>query len=498
MDAPQRIPPTPPVLKPKPASIKKSRLKTPNLFGPIHSITYDPESPHLEKGRFKEWKKEILPKLTYTPLPACLTTSQRDLYRQANLALEKAVGNTLLQNMKPLLAFSQMMSERYLDLYRAVVSYEHSRGIPMISLQAGLNLYDLSNSEIIALAMGSVKIKEYAISLMTEYYQMKPDQIEQKLKEVRTLNLKTTANLDERLLMKIRHRLSGENTNEFQRYGYIGQNPLAYLNVVRKGQPNNPHAQFREQMYFVYRSRVLANEIMENEDLIHYTNAFLAAEGKSWRINEEFVKEMNSRSPANRRPVYRYGYPAWNKFLRTRIENPIPPGLTLAQSGCALSQRELLAKSGELSQDSIASNRQFPMHTGSIEFRLHPSSHITEPNPARDYARMTEELCIPTTAGISGSMDQGFLIAGLVGYGIGENSKEELEKIKVAYLAFMVPNHDHSIHEILTASVAYGLDYVAGPGFERYINPLAGQDFLLKLQTEQRKLGFEMPSRYLA
>lgn len=495
MDAPLRIPP-PPIYKPH--SIKNSQLKTPNLFGNIHPVSCDFESAPLEKGRFKEWKKESLPKLTYTPMPACLSRIQRDLYRQANLALEKAAGNALLQNMKPLLEFSQMMSERYLDLYRAVVSYEHSRGIPMISLQAGLNLYDLSNSEIIALAMGSVKIKEYAISLMTEFYSMKPDQIEQKLREVRTLNLKKSANLDERLLMKIRHRLSGENTNEFQRYGYVGQNPLAYLNVVRKGQPNNPHAQFREQMYFVYRSRVLANEIMENDDLIQYTNAFLAAEGKSWRINEEFVREMNSRGPASRRPVYRYGFPAWNKFLRTRVENPIPPRLTLAQSGCVLSQRELLAKSGELSKDSIAIHRQFPMHTGSIEFRLHPSSHIAERNLAYDYVRMTEELCIPTTAGISGSMDQGFMIAGLVGYGIGENSKEELEKIKVAYLAFMVPNHDHSIHEILTTSVAYGLDYVAGPGFERYINPLEGQDFLLKLQTEQRKLGFEMPSHYLA
>lgn len=493
------IPTAPPYVRP---FHKKSKVKLLNIFGPIHCVAVNSEPRiALEKGKFREWKTEVLPEIKYVPLPQTLSPEQREIYRQANLALEKAIGNTLLQNMKPLLEFSQMMSERYLDLYRAVVSYEHSRGIPMISLAAGLNLYDLSNTEILALSMGSVRIKEYAIELMKEHYGMKPEEIEDKLREVRTLRTKPNANLDERLLMKIRHRLSGENTNEFQRHGYVGRNPLAYLNVVRKGQPENPQAQFRQQMYFIYRSRVLANEIMENEDLIQYTNAFLAAEGKTWRIDEEFVREMNLRGPLSKRPIYRYGYPSLNKFLRTRIENPtIQP---VAFEKCeGFSQRELLAKCGELSADRIHPCRKLFLHSGSIEFRVHASGELKEGDDkiqklALEYLKTVEFLCIPTVAGLSGTMDQGFTIAALVGYGIGKNKQEELERIKLAYLAFMVPNKDHSVHEILSAATCFGLKYVAGPGFEQFINPIEGNDFVSCLQEEQRKLGYNMPSDYV-
>ncbi len=60
-------------------------------------------------------------------------------------------------------------------------------------------------------------------------------------------------------------------------------------------------------------------------------------------------------------------------------------------------------------------------------------------------------------------------MAGLVGLGVATDDvqrKLELETIKLAYLAFMLPGRDHSAHEILQSSTTYGLDYVAGPGYE--------------------------------
>jgi hypothetical protein len=66
------------------------------------------------------------------------------------------------------------------------------------------------------------------------------EEIEKKFSEAARLSTKSDATADERLLMEIRYRLCDEENKSPTETGSLGQNPLAYLNIVTKGDPQNP------------------------------------------------------------------------------------------------------------------------------------------------------------------------------------------------------------------------------------------------------------------
>jgi hypothetical protein len=262
---------------------------------------------------------------------------------------------------------------------------------------------------------------------------------------------------------------------------------------------------------------------MKDFNFIKFANSMLNQEKKEWKIDESYVEAMNIRGPAYLPPIFRYGSQAnLNKYLRGTIsekevedfqkENP-PPTLKELSEGTAklddnfrykLTNRELLNQFGVLSKnESLDDSQRVKYGSGSAAFHLYESSEIpvdTDPRSewAKKYVKMVDELKIPTAAGISGTLDQSIAMAGLVGIGIGNQKEKELEEMKVAYLAFMVPNADHSVHEIMQSTKTYGLDYTPGPGYEEYIYPSGGEDFLHSLYEAQKKRGLEKPSFYLS
>lgn len=87
--------------------------------------------------------------------------------------------------------------------------------------------------------------------------------------------------------------------------------------------------------------------------------------------------------------------------------------------------------------------------------------HTYEPGP-----RLREEGAskgMRMLAGISGSTDMYLHLAEYFGLSVADKAK-----VRLAALGTMIPARDHSFHEIMTASTAYGLDYTAGPNGAGY------------------------------
>ena len=72
------------------------------------------------------------------------------------------------------------------------------------------------------------------------------------------------------------------------------------------------------------------------------------------------------------------------------------------------------------------------------------------------YLKIADKLGIPLTSGISGTTDQSITMAGLVGLALDEQS---IMDVRLAYIAFMLPNNDHSLIEILQSSSTFGMDF---------------------------------------
>lgn len=385
-----------------------------------------------------------------------------------------------------------------------------------------------------------------AFFMMWNFPQMSHEEIEMQLYEVANLQALTYAAEDERLLMEIRHRIGGEGSVQQSNPGSVGQNPLAYLNIIKKGEPDNPEGQFRKQMYFVYMCNNFANTVMQNPELIDFANAMLNREGKDWQIDKTFVHDMNSRGAKYLPPVFRYGtQAALNSFVRTKSSDKekvefekklkIPTLQELVEYNetyrskkissktaqvskrsilshdssfrHTLTKRELLNQFGEYHTAAIHTDQPLKFHAGGAGFHLRSSKELqqkkpTAPDPkyeaAKAYVKLIENLKIPVAAGISGTLDQTMTMAGLIGIGLDENREKDQEKIKLALLAFMIPNTDHSVHEVLQSTKTFGLEYVPGPGFEKYIYPSGGSQFLEYLRQEQEKRGLHMPSYYLS
>ena len=258
--------------------------------------------------------------------------------------------------------------------------------------------------------------------------------------------------------------------------------------------------------------------------MIDFVNAMLASEGKEWSIDKSFVEAMNARQPTYLPPLFRYGSQAGlNAYLRGTItkkekeeylEKHPNPTVKEIMNGTSpldanfrmpLTDREMLNQFGVRSWKDMDIDQQVKFNSGATAFRLKELHELPAETPddlrigfAKKYIEMVKELKLPTAAGISGTLDQSTTMAGLVGIGVGDHKEKELEQIKLSYLAFMVPNTDHSVHEIMQSTKTFGLDYIPGPGFETYIYPSGGASFIKQLTEAQAKRNYQLPSYYLS
>ena len=563
----------------------------------------------IEADSFANWRSDITPSFemqrpaipdewTHDPLKQEVIRQAQEEYKKSIHLMERSVAEVSLGYVRkldripdpfpmgklasaeagPLLQFANVYSARYLDLYKAYVSIEKKKGIPMIPVSAGqLKLHGFTSEDIlqmqpeckvftslvatlktalekegskayvsiVTIMVGRDKLtrkeaiklskaeletrtgiklsdqqhhdiitvfKTYdelpekgtsligkAHFLMHDFGHLSYDNIANQLAYVGDIEpqhlKKTTASPDERLLMEIRHRVAGDGTIQQNSPGTLGGNPLTYLNVLTKGEPDNPEAEFRNKMFFVYMSNHFANAVIENDEIVGEINQWLRENGKGWELDMDFITTMRQRGAQYMPPIFRYGANAAlnREFREIKSDEAVSefysthPNISLREvmEGSAhhnafhrgkLSSREYLNQIGELeySPNDPRNERQLNFGTGAAIFELKESPNSNMSQATQTYLNSVNELGIPVCAGISGTLDQSTAMAGLVGLGVNEAlglRQLELETIRLAYLGFMLPGGDHTVHEIMQSSKTYGLPYVGGIGYEAYIYP---------------------------
>lgn len=363
-----------------------------------------------------------------------------------------------------------------------------------------------------------------AFFLMHDFGHLSYENIMEQLIQLGGMNpslLNKGASEDERLLMEIRHRIAGESIKTINSPGTLGHNSLAYLNLLKWGEPDNPEAEFRNRMFFVYMLNHFANEIIIDDKMVSDMNDWLKEHGKGWAMDVHFIESMRNREKYYLPPIFRYGANAVlnTQFRRMKLEEDTQkyyrahPNISIeeAMSGTAdinslhrskLSKRELLNQRGEWTYvpNDPRNKRPLIFGTGSAVFDLAPRSS-TFSSSTREYLKSVEELGLPVCAGISGTLDQSTTMGGLVGLGTTSDDNQrryQLEITRLAYLAFMLPGADHTVHEIMQSARTYGLDYVAGPGYEAYVFPPDSVHVKEQLEDLQRKRGSELPAYYFS
>ncbi|CDZ78229.1 hypothetical protein BN59_02537 [Legionella massiliensis] len=392
---------------------------------------------------------------------------------------------------------------------------------------------------------------------------------------------------EERLLMEIRHRIAGDSSRAQNSPGTLGGNPLAYLNMLHKGVPGNPAAEYRNRMFFVYMCNHFANAVIKTPEMVKQLNdkmkeqiaeknkcRLLKSDSKptpdilnkggnayvltkdglyyfhqststlkkiekaplealnkafpegvdnlsneqlqeitqlsghkyetreSWALDPLFIATMQARGIDYIPAVFRYGYNAARNrdadYRSMKTEEEMAefysehPNITVAEamkeSGkvlnaihrSKLSPQEYLNQTGERLEDfnpesvipDKAMTQQLSFGTGPALFNLKTKVEPGMQPALEQYIEDVNELGLPISAGISGTLDQSTAMAGLVGIGVAkdEDTKEkELEMVRLAYLAFMLPGGDHTAHEIMQSGTTYGLKYVSGIGSHQYI-----------------------------
>lgn len=330
------------------------------------------------------------------------------------------------------------------------------------------------------------------------------------------------ANEDERLLMEIRHRVGGDSTIHQNSPGTLGSNPLAYLNVLSKGEPGNPEAEFRNKMFFVYMANHFANAVVQNDETVGAINQWLQDNKKDWSLDLSFITSMRQRGAQYLPPIFRYGANAAlnREFRHGKSDEGVAEyyqkhkniSVREAMEGSAdhnalhrgkLSDREYFNQMGELSYtgNDPRTERKLNFGTGAAIFDLakEPTSSMSSATQA--YLASVNALGLPVCAGISGTLDQSTAMAGLVGLGTNSDLSQrqyELETIRMAYLAFMLPGSDHTVHEIMQSGKTYGLPYVAGPGYEQYIYSADSANIKQHLESLQEMRGSALPSYFFS
>ena len=400
-------------------------------------------------------------------------------------------------------------------------------------LKTGVALSDKQHQDIITQfkaydqlpAPGASLIKK-AHFLMHEFGHLPYESIANQLAAVGKMDPRTlpneSAQTDARLLMEIRHRVSGDSTIHQNSPGTLGGNPLSYLNVLTRGEPENPEAEFRNKMFFVYMSNHFANAVIQNDEKIGEINQWLKDNGKDWSLDMNFITTMRQRGAQYMPPIFRYGANANlnREFRHIKSDEDVAhfyqrnPNVSLVEAmeesahfnalhRVKLSDREYFNQIGELgyTQNDPRNEQQLNFGTGAAIFDLATAPSSTMSHETQTYLRDISELGIPVCAGISGTLDQSTAMAGLVGLGVHEDMdvrRYELETIRLAYLAFMLPGGDHTVHEIMQSGKTFGLPYIGGPGYEAYIYPEDGGYIKEQLRLMQELRGSHLPEYFFS
>ncbi len=266
----------------------------------------------------------------------------------------------------------------------------------------------------------------------------------------------------DRFIQEIHQRIiDPEATLHFGNRGSLGSNPLSIINVLKKGELGYEAAEFHSRMYFVYMSNDFANEIisLETRELTEINNYLQLNYG--WQIDNDVMNYLKQRRQdlSEIPPIFRYGdFADLNtQGIRTRNSREYIQEATKAlpkTSSDHLSAREKMAFFGD---STYSGNEQLTYDSGITKFSLLEAG-TTE--PAAQYIDICKKFGFKVISGISGTQDQTTSMLALVGM---INSEEDLLVSRLSLLAFMVPNQDHSSHEILQPSQSYGLKYTISP-----------------------------------
>lgn len=491
-------------------------------------------------------------------------------YKQCSEIHDQAIGDAALRYVYregdsalgrgPLSRLAERFSSRVMDLYEMWVMHEKEQGIPMLPLDAGtLKGQGFISTEILRMqescsglmeilqelrerlpreeyerffleltsAEGRAKGSENllcreairrvealpekglidrACFMMTKFSDMNREEIECQLDAIARMKPNPDASLEERMLMEIRHRVACDGVSEFVSPGSLGSNPMAYWNIVRRGCPKNPTAEFRCRTYFLYMNNHFINACMQDPRFIEFANQRL----KGWRIDPEFVQAMFERDPQFLPPVFRYGKHArinwkirekrydptfYDRHPRPELRAVIYDRAPLnASFRHPLSDTELLAAAGDFNPQALDLSKQVPFSSGGAIYRMLPREQIDDTpdgNAGKQYLSTCKELNLPVIASISGTYDQMATMAGFVGF----RSFSDLNDLKLAMIAFMVPFRDHSVQEICFSARSYGQIFYPGPEMDWSI--YTGARFVSLVKEELQRRGTPHPSYYL-
>lgn len=490
---------------------------------------------------YVEWEMQKIPPIPMLPVQAGQMKlhgfTSEEIIKMQDACVEY---NEIVNNLERILLQSKQSNPLLYDKLVAVMSGVDKSEISLDDFinksdkrdkylsSIGLTLDTSLSSDLVQLFADYQNIPEKGLLdrahfLMHDFGHMEYKAIATQLYFVAIMQPFPDAKKDERILMEIRHRVAGDMSIAQNSPGTLGGNPQAYLNLLKNGEPDNPEAEFRNKMYFVYMNNHFSNAVIKDDERIAFINQWLSVHNKDWKLDKDFIKAMQDRGPRYIPPIFRYGAnAAINRELReARSHHEMEefykdnPNISVreAMEGISdlnayyrlpLSERELLNQIGEWHWNKQDKNRPWQslnFGTGAAVFKLHETPTSTMGKAAKEYLQAVTELGLPVFAGISGTLDQSTAMAGLVGLGVDNDParrEQELQTIKLAYLAFMLPGRDHSVHEIMQSSMSYGLDYVAGPGYEAYIYPPDGAYFQAELANAQQTRGSHLPAHYLS
>ena len=269
--------------------------------------------------------------------------------------------------------------------------------------------------------------------------------------------------------------------------GYVGMNSLAIQNAAK--------GNLRERMYIPYKSTwEFTEKLLSDVNNVDIINNELKKAGHQWQLNVAVIDELKSKNTDN--SLYQLGaFAASRNNSRTfhsaeyqRQYQQLNPDIrTMDESRIPLSQRELLAQSGDLNKKSEKKVQWLP---GEAWYGVEA---LSESHPSLKAAEQSGDLML---TGISGTTDAILTMGHILGVFDGEKKEEKMREGMLACMGWMIDAKDHTAHEIQTSAKSFGLTYTPGPDSYKQIRP-GDARFEHDLRGAQKKRGFEMPDDVL-
>ncbi len=283
--------------------------------------------------------------------------------------------------------------------------------------------------------------------------------------------------------------------------GSVGLNLLSIRKAISEGN-------LREKMYFPYKCTWrFTNAILRDLEMSDKINQKLKETNAGFELNMPMLKTVQEKNL----PPYAYTtYANSTRDDKLRAPMPIEEKTKLVQNNppinaqrrIELSERELRHATGELSpsstkmppqmQEQFHEKAKNPVEWTPGSYLFRPLTNADREIP-HDYLTAIEAVRAPAAAGISGTLD---LIL-TMGIYFGMDSKEDLQKGRLACLGWMLDSKDHSINEIMTASKGFGFEYVTSPQSYAQIYP-EDEHFVDNVRQAQISRGSDLPDHFLS